>query len=526
MNLLLFILITALLVSYLSMTDLPVALAPAATCHSVSSRLLAPGIVILLVTGMFLFSGRRQMAYEDYAVISFSAIAAVLIVRFFRKDASIVFAFPGAAAGVRMVSGAGAGISWAVPAAWLAAVLVSLILSMVICRILSTVSSRSDSSLLRHLNTLGNGTTFAAVLMLLATGLNAGLLIPSIIPAETQLMVIVPIAIIAGFVLKREVESVTSRYIDRWFDVNSESVLAITISSAAVLAAYSFDGVMEHFGLGAMPLAPGLLAFSGLAGCRVAKGTAVDWTVLASKAGADMVFIPLIALLNGYIVSILVNPKDFSVTDTKVPILILLLAIVSICLVIMIVRYNSKSRTSGVTLKEQEEELYANRRAINEMEIRTMQAENENLHNLLKLKRQELIGVAMNLSEQKEFLDALHEKILSAQAETDLNRKDEILHEVHADLNLRKNFSGKIDNFYTQVELLHKDFTTRMTEKYPQLTKQERRLAILLRLEFSSKYIATLMNIAPSSVEIGRHRLRSKLGLSRNQNLTEFIKNI
>ena len=34
------------------------------------------------------------------------------------------------------------------------------------------------------------------------------------------------------------------------------------------------------------------------------------------------------------------------------------------------------------------------------------------------------------------------------------------------------------------------------------------------------------MNIAPTSVEIGRHRLRAKLGLARGQNLTEFVKTI
>ena len=132
----------------------------------------------------------------------------------------------------------------------------------------------------------------------------------------------------------------------------------------------------------------------------------------------------------------------------------------------------------------------------------------------------------MNLGEQKEFIDGLYEKVKQAQAETDADKKDALLHELRTDLNLRKNFSNEIDSFYAQVETLHKDFTTRMTERFPQLTKQERRLAMLLRLGFSTKYMAALMNIAPTSVEIGRHRLRAKLGLSRGQNLTEFIKTI
>ena len=66
----------------------------------------------------------------------------------------------------------------------------------------------------------------------------------------------------------------------------------------------------------------------------------------------------------------------------------------------------------------------------------------------------------------------------------------------------------------------------RLKEAFPNLTESERKLAILLRQGFSSKYIATLMNITPKSVEISRYRLRTKLGLRRSDNLVQFIKSI
>ena len=132
----------------------------------------------------------------------------------------------------------------------------------------------------------------------------------------------------------------------------------------------------------------------------------------------------------------------------------------------------------------------------------------------------------MNINEQKEFIRDIYEQVGLARWEKDVEKKNALLHDIQVGLNLRMNFSNEIDSFYAQVEQLHKDFTTRMAEKFPNLTKQERRLTILLRLGFSTKYIATLMNIAPASVEISRHRLRAKMGLSRNQNLTDFIKTI
>ena len=80
--------------------------------------------------------------------------------------------------------------------------------------------------------------------------------------------------------------------------------------------------------------------------------------------------------------------------------------------------------------------------------------------------------------------------------------------------------------FYAQAESLHEDFNAKLTEAFPSLTPQERRLATLLRLGFSSKYIATLMNITPKSVEISRYRLRQKLGLGKGDNLVTYIQSI
>ena len=87
-------------------------------------------------------------------------------------------------------------------------------------------------------------------------------------------------------------------------------------------------------------------------------------------------------------------------------------------------------------------------------------------------------------------------------------------------------FSREMNDFYAQSEILHKDFNMRLKEAFPNLTESERKLAILLRQGFSSKYIATLMNITPKSAEISRYRLRIKLGLKRSDNLVQFIKSI
>jgi DNA-binding CsgD family transcriptional regulator len=55
---------------------------------------------------------------------------------------------------------------------------------------------------------------------------------------------------------------------------------------------------------------------------------------------------------------------------------------------------------------------------------------------------------------------------------------------------------------------------------------KDQRLCAYLLLGLSTKELAGLTNITPESAEIGRIRLRKKLGLNRTQNLNSFLQSI
>ncbi|RUA28671.1 MAG: hypothetical protein DSY76_04170, partial [Bacteroidetes bacterium] len=69
-------------------------------------------------------------------------------------------------------------------------------------------------------------------------------------------------------------------------------------------------------------------------------------------------------------------------------------------------------------------------------------------------------------------------------------------------------------------------FYSALREKYPNLTPNEVRLSALIRLDLSSKEIASILNISSKSVEMNRYRLRKKMQLSSSVNLSEFIRSI
>ncbi|MRR21998.1 hypothetical protein EG830_03345, partial [bacterium] len=78
-------------------------------------------------------------------------------------------------------------------------------------------------------------------------------------------------------------------------------------------------------------------------------------------------------------------------------------------------------------------------------------------------------------------------------------------------------------NVMKNLKLSQEGFFSKLKKKYPTLTPNDLRLCSYLRMNFTTKEIANLSNISTRAVEIARYRLRTKLNLSHDVNLTEFL---
>ena len=67
------------------------------------------------------------------------------------------------------------------------------------------------------------------------------------------------------------------------------------------------------------------------------------------------------------------------------------------------------------------------------------------------------------------------------------------------------------------------DFSPQLLQQFPELSKAELRLALLLRLNMDNKTIAQLLNISSEGIKKARYRLRKKLQLEDEINLDHFI---
>jgi DNA-binding CsgD family transcriptional regulator len=70
---------------------------------------------------------------------------------------------------------------------------------------------------------------------------------------------------------------------------------------------------------------------------------------------------------------------------------------------------------------------------------------------------------------------------------------------------------------------VNKHFYTRLKQNYPEISANDLKICALIKLNLSIKEMAAILNISPDSVKTARHRLRKKLQLSTEENLTDFI---
>src|SRR5690606_23839959 len=79
------------------------------------------------------------------------------------------------------------------------------------------------------------------------------------------------------------------------------------------------------------------------------------------------------------------------------------------------------------------------------------------------------------------------------------------------------------DIFEKSFNESHENFFKKLKADYPTLSPNDIKLCAYVRLDMSSKDIATLLSFTTRGVEVGRYRLRKRFDLPTEKNLTEFL---
>ncbi len=138
----------------------------------------------------------------------------------------------------------------------------------------------------------------------------------------------------------------------------------------------------------------------------------------------------------------------------------------------------------------------------------------------------ELINLALNIVQKNDSLQLISRKIESLKANPKFKVCYQELYELQSMLRQTLLLDMDRENLQLLIHEKNQLFYSKLNELYPRLTNKEIRLTTLVRLNLSSKEIASILNISIKSVEMNRYRLRKKMQISSKVPLNEFIRNL
>lgn len=341
-------------------------------------------------------------------------------------------------------------------------------------------------------------------------------------------------------------------------NLSSEAAMVVVLAQALVLFIFSSTGLsnfLETVGLPRIPLVPissSQIVVGAIIGIGLVKGGQeikvktlggifLGW-ILTPIAACILSFFALFFVKNVFnitvtsaVASIPATPVDASsmVATSAMkhvnmvwPFTLMVIVVVVALFVFYIIKQQKLRVKAQDELYKKQNDFYIAQKALTELELKTIRLENSSLASKLEFKRKELINYALNIIEQQNFMASILDKLIEIKNINKDSEREEMLDGLIVLIKQKMANSDKVKNFNIEAEKMHKDFYQRLSDQFPDLTENDKRLATLLRLGFSSKEIAPLLNISPKSVEIIRYRLRKKINLKKGDNLIQFINNL
>ncbi len=148
---------------------------------------------------------------------------------------------------------------------------------------------------------------------------------------------------------------------------------------------------------------------------------------------------------------------------------------------------------------------------------------NDKLRSEMVYRDKEIANQTMAIIEKNKFLKRVNEDLNSIQdyvvTEAARNRIFGLVKRIRKEIDIKH--QNKI--FETYFDEANEELFKSLMEKHPELTPYDLRLCAFIRMNISTKEIATILNISYRGAEVSRYRLRKKMHLPREVNLSSYL---
>jgi PiT family inorganic phosphate transporter len=353
--------------------------------------------------------------------------------------------------------------------------------------------------------------------------------------------------------------------------LTSETAFVVVFSHSLVLFIFSSQSLSDFFvfiGLPPIPLVPvssSQVIVGSILGISLLKGGRnVDYSVLG-KIAAGWVATPVLAGLISFI-SLFFLSNVFNVKVTQIPTenivkeqiqitqpeinlptstlnqpivnttdlqaeridLIQITLIVSLIVFILVAIYllwinrNLRIQLKNTDYNDQILK-YNEQQAVLEYELKITNNQNARLEAAVKTKKKAQKKLALDIIQKTEVLAQLKTEIDQIKKKPENEIKYSDLNNIKTLIVEQLNIEKERKSLNNYIQELNINFYQNLSTKYPELSEKEKRLCALLRLNLSSKEIASILGISFKSVEINRYRIRKKMSLKKDEKLHHII---
>lgn len=215
--------------------------------------------------------------------------------------------------------------------------------------------------------------------------------------------------------------------------------------------------------------------------------------------------------------------KDIALSKAKTDRLWIIALSVSVMLIILLLLLANWLRSKEKQRRAQEQ-LARQQAAHFEKEADLQHQKEQELNTVIDQRNRELTSYTLHLVKTNEFLTYIQEELKRLQLEINPRDKEHKQHLQQILVQLQQqNTTTDWNEFRYYFEQVHPSFYENLEKQCPDLTPKEKRLCAFLRLGLSSKEISAITFKEVRSVESARNRLRRKLGIGPEGNLTDFL---
>ena len=155
---------------------------------------------------------------------------------------------------------------------------------------------------------------------------------------------------------------------------------------------------------------------------------------------------------------------------------------------------------------------------------RNHKAKVRELSQMARKREREMMAMALSRQQSDRILGYVEDEIARLSREESLTSRDM----AQLDTSLRLHMSDRegLQSFEKTFTNINPDFESRLRAVAPELSDNQIRLCSYIMLGLNNQEIASLMNVKASSLRQARLRLRQKFGLTKDDSLSEFLKQI